>query len=468
MQDIRKPYTRSRSSNDLQSRVEQFEAARYRQDHYDDDPVQIPVRRKRRDIDEMEMYPTRYGGREEELYEEDEEAENRRPVVRRNDRARYSKKRSSLSTVGFIVLVIALVIGVSLYTYVFDKATITIVPKYKDVTDIKQAFLFSQEGSTGTGIPFIVASTSLSRTKTLTLSESRKVEAKASGKITVYNNYDSTPQKLIKNTRFESAQGKIYRINQSIEVPGKKGGTPGSVEVMVYADSVGADYNIETSSFTIPGFKGTARETTFYAKTKTAITGGASGNMQLASISDVNAAKDSLALELDKAIKEESKKMKKDGYIAMYGATEVLYVDNESELLNGGVSTYKVTATANIMFASAPKLAEALAKTFGDYDGSPVRLIYDDTLVFTRKDTDHITGSDTLSIFVEGKPRVIWESNIQNIKDLVKGNNRDEFKPLMKTIDSIESAEISFSPMWLTHFPGDTSKIIVIESLPKR
>lgn len=467
MQDIRKPYTRSRSSNDLQSRVEQFEAARYRRDGYDEDPVQIPVKRKRRDITEMDMYPTRRGGREEDLYDDEEETDERRPL-QRDTRVRYPKKRTSLSTVGFIFVVIALVIGVSLYTYVFDSATITIVPKYKDITEVKQAFLFSKEGTTGTGIPFAVSSTSLSRTKTLTLSESRKVEAKASGKITVYNNYDSAPQKLIKNTRFESSKGKIYRINQSIEIPGKKGTVPGTIDVMIYADSNGADYNIESSNFTIPGFKGTSRESGFYAKTKTPIAGGASGNMSLASLSDLNAAKDSLALELDKAILEESKKIKKEGYIPMYSTTEVTYEDNESEILSGATGVYKVTATAHVMFANSAKLAEALAKTFGDYDNAPVRLAYADTLTYTRKENEHIHGGDSLSIFIEGKPRVVWESNIESIKELVKGNGRDEFKPLMKTIDSIESAEISFSPMWLSHFPSDISKLVVIESLPKR
>ena len=66
MQDIRRPYTRSRYNNDLQSRVEQFESARYRRDDYEDDepPVQIPTRR-RRDIDSMEMYPQKR--REEDL-----------------------------------------------------------------------------------------------------------------------------------------------------------------------------------------------------------------------------------------------------------------------------------------------------------------------------------------------------------------------------------------------------------------
>jgi hypothetical protein len=69
---------------------------------------------------------------------------------------------------------------------------------------------------------------------------------------------------------------------------------------------------------------------------------------------------------------------------------------------------------------------------------------------------------------VEGKPRIIWENDESAIKTTFLGKDRDEFKPLMKTISSIESAEISFSPMWLSSFPNDRTKIKVVESLPKR
>ena len=48
------------------------------------------------------------------------------------------------------------------------------------------------------------------------------MERKASGQIIVYNAYNDNNQKLIKNTRFETPDGKIYRIQASIIVPGTK------------------------------------------------------------------------------------------------------------------------------------------------------------------------------------------------------------------------------------------------------
>lgn len=481
MHDIRKPFTRSSSNphRDLNSRVEQFESRSYRRDDYDDrevyedGPVQIPVKRVRRNVNDMDMYPRNRRRDDEYLYEDQAdpyEATDRRVEDRRAlDQGRRHRQDTQLGTWAFIATVVVLAVGAGLLTYVFNSATVTIVPKYKDITDLNKTVTFTQKSQVLAGeVPFIIATTTVTKNKTLSLSESKKVESKASGKVTIYNNYDTSPQKLIKNTRLESAAGKIYRINQSITVPGKKGDTPGSVEVTVFADSNGTSYNSGPTDFTIPGFKGTPREKTFYGKSKGSLSGGSSGNVSSASLSDMNAAKDELAIELAQEIKASLLKIKKDGYTGLYSASEIIYVDNEQEVLNGVTGTYQVTATGYLMLADSSKLAQSVAMGIRDYASEPVRLGYEDTLSFTRKDSDHIASSTSLSVLIEGKPRVIWVSDVDAIKDVVHGKKRDDFKPIMKGLTSIEGAEINFSPMWLSSFPSDLSKIVVVESLPKR
>ena len=85
------------------------------------------------------------------------------------------------------------------------------------------------------------------------------VEVKASGKIMVYNNFSSEPQRLIIRTRFETKEGLIYRIPESIVVPGKtvKNGveTPGSKEIGVFADEPGDKYNIKRQILISPDLK---------------------------------------------------------------------------------------------------------------------------------------------------------------------------------------------------------------------
>jgi hypothetical protein len=473
MHDIRKPYTRSNSSRDLNSRVEQFETRSYEQDRYDErdsGPVQIPVRRVRRNVNDMDMYPR--SRRREDIYENEEENyEEEQPRGSYRDRVqqvRRSRRESFWGTWAFIAVVVVLAVGAGLLTYVFDSATVTIVPKYKDITDFNKTIVFTQKGTSTEDVPFIISTTSSKKSKTLSLSESKKVESKATGKVIIYNNYDSAPQKLIKNTRLESTAGKIYRINQSVTVPGKVGATPGSIEVTVFADSYGASYNSEPTDFTIPGFKGTPREKSFYARSKVAITGGSSGNVSLASLSDLNAAKDELALELAQEVKADLLKISKEGYVGLYSASEVTYTDNEEAVLKGTTGVYEVTATGYLVLADATKLAHSVALGVRDYSNEPVRLGYTETLVYTRKDSDHIASSTSLAILVEGKPRVIWLSDADAIKEAVKGKKRDDFKPIMKGLSTVISAEIAFSPLWLSTFPTDLTKISVVESLPKR
>lgn len=101
---------------------------------------------------------------------------------------------------------------------------------------------------------------------------------KATGKITVYNNYSTTPQRLILNTRFQSPDGRIYRLATSLMVPGKTimngKETPGSVDAVVIAEEEGAQYDIGPTRFTIPGYIGDPRYESMYGVSMEEITTG--------------------------------------------------------------------------------------------------------------------------------------------------------------------------------------------------
>lgn len=479
MQDIRKPYTRSRSNRNLYTRVEQFESGKYNnEDAYSDEPVHIPIKgqhatreqsvvnrefRNRRNIHDMDMFPraSQQGEYEDDFDQDDGD------IVYKDPRTRYKKSsKGSLGTWIFILVVVLLVVFAGLFTYVLNKATVTVTPKFQDL-DTRKTLIFTQDQNS-TSIPYILASSSISSSKALQLSESKKVETKASGKIVIYNNFDSQPQRLIKNTRFETAAGKIFRISDSVTVPGKSGDKPGTVEVTVYADSYGADYNSGPTDFTIPGFKGTPRYTGFFARSDGAITGGASGNVSLASLADINAAKDELAIELGQKVKEKLMQVKQDGYIGLYTAIDVEYSDNEQELLSGNTSTYQVTATGYLMLADELRLTQALAQDIRDYKNEPVKLGYGDSLTYSIKDTTNLATATSVDVLIEGNPRVIWTTNKEDIQRLFAGKSRSDFKTIMSGISSVQGGEISFSPLWLSSFPTDLNKIKIVEKLPAR
>ena len=130
--------------------------------------------------------------------------------------------------------------------------------------------------TTTTGLSFEVMQLNAEESGLVTATGISSGGQKASGKITVYNNYGSAPQKLITNTRFQTKDGKIYRIKGAISVPGM-----GMTEATVYADQAGEEYNIVPTEFTLPGLKGGARFEKVFAKSKTAMSGGSSGNARV-------------------------------------------------------------------------------------------------------------------------------------------------------------------------------------------
>lgn len=97
---------------------------------------------------------------------------------------------------------------------------------------------------------------------------------RAFGVMTIYNK-QSAPQRLIKNTRFESPEGVVFRITQgSVTVPAMKDGAPGMLSVTIFADETGAKYNIQPTTFKIPGIKGTVAYDLVYGQSAQAMVGG--------------------------------------------------------------------------------------------------------------------------------------------------------------------------------------------------
>ena len=72
---------------------------------------------------------------------------------------------------------------------------------------------------------------------------------KAKGVIQVYNAYSKDPQVLVANTRFISAEGKLFRSLKRVVIPGgtydtKNKLTPGILDIEVVAAETGEEYNI--------------------------------------------------------------------------------------------------------------------------------------------------------------------------------------------------------------------------------
>ena len=136
---------------------------------------------------------------------------------------------------------------------------------------------------------------------------------KAVGTVVIFNN-SSASQKLTRGTRLQASNGLIYLLDSAVTVPAKKivkkQTVMGSVTTTFTASEVGDKYNGGPKDFTLPGFKGTAKFTTIYGRSKGNITGGYSGevpNISQADLSNkINSAKQDMQTDLLTLLKRQA------------------------------------------------------------------------------------------------------------------------------------------------------------------
>ncbi|MEK7643562.1 MAG: hypothetical protein AAB372_03915 [Patescibacteria group bacterium] len=174
--------------------------------------------------------------------------------------------RRAVVAIGAAVILLGLAVS---FVWWNASMTITVVPK-------RAEFDLGEKGIMLT-VPAEELSSSLVKRGEGESLESKTFNEKARGTIIIFNKFSAASQSLVTNTRFETPEGKIYRLQKGVVVPGMSAGKPSSIEAVIIADQPGPSYNIGLTDFTIPGFKGSTKFEKFYGRSKTEMTGGASG-----------------------------------------------------------------------------------------------------------------------------------------------------------------------------------------------
>ena len=165
----------------------------------------------------------------------------------------YQAIQPSYRNLIIIFSVLALVLVLLVLYFALSQATITVTPAYANqrIGFIVQVLDKSKVGDGPLGtqkIPGLLKDVTVSASREFDSSQNENTSGKASGKITIINNYTQN-QPLVATTRFQSPEGLIFRLPQTIVVPAKS-----KMEVTVVADQPGAQYEIGPSKFSIPGF----------------------------------------------------------------------------------------------------------------------------------------------------------------------------------------------------------------------
>ena len=376
----------------------------------------------------------------------------------------FGKLRKKQWIFGAIIVLVIGVFIVSMMT-VFSSATIVINPKNQNI-DVDMKIEASRELTKGS-VRYEIIKLAKSNTVSVPAAGEEMAELKASGKIIIYNNFSEEPQRLIVRTRFESPEGFIYRIPESVVVPGKTikngVGTPGSIEVTIFADEAGEKYNIKKTDFTIPGFKNDAvRFKNFYARSTTNIEGGFVGKQKTVLPADKQTALQNIDTETNANLEKELASKVPEGLVLLPGAIQ--FKSSELPTKEDGSSSVlmgkEVTAYAfmlNIKDLSDMITNEYVSK-LSEWENIK-HIIKDFSLLNITGLPDNFETADKISLQIKGETKIWADINNDLIKQKLLGAPKNEVQKIMDEFIGISSITSTIKPMWKKTFPKDSPRI---------
>jgi hypothetical protein len=352
----------------------------------------------------------------------------------------------------------------------FAQTTLLVIPKSEVVKLEEELALVAYKEPADDTLGFSVMEVTLDDSVEVMATGTKTVTAKASGTIIVYNE-QTTDQRLIKNTRFQSPTGKIYRINDSIVVPkartvsGKL--TPGTLEVVVYADEAGPDYNSQPTDFTVPGLKDLPQYSKVYARSKTALSGGASGTVKIVSDQAMRAAQEQLRVSLETKLRT---KARSDISPSQVTYEKAFLIEIQDAVLSTSTASeddravVRATGSLYLPVFDREALARAIARAvIPTYKGEPVAVTNIDALRFTLGEMSgkELWESVEIPFVVSGNPEIVWKVDETIMKNAVLGRAEKDFKLLFNDFRNVERVKATIRPFWKNTYPTDPKDVVV-------
>lgn len=294
---------------------------------------------------------------------------------------------------------------------------------------------------------------------------------KASGTIIIYNNYSDRPQRLLEETRFEDPSGRIYKLakGNDVIVPGQTvvdgEVVPGALEVVVYADEPGADYNQDPTDFVIPGFRSGPKFDGFYARSVGPIEGGWSGEKPALTSEQEAEIVEKLRTEAVKQAQLEADYRIPEGYYAL--ASGVNYDWGELNFAEGSVDgMVRVVLSVNVRFVlvredELEKGILAAALSLEEQGESDLVVVNFDSLTYDIE-TGEEDENDYLSVRVTGDVRLRWFLSKSEIAQLSAGKSQAELRSVLERQPEIKSLEAEITPAWVRTMPKNLERITVL------
>jgi hypothetical protein len=375
-----------------------------------------------------------------------------------------------------VAIISVIAVAALIFIFMFRSTTVTVTPKSQSIVLTGSPALTAYpaaSAATGT-LTYTVQASDLEDSDVVQAQGTTTLPAaKASGNITVVNNYSASSVRLIKNTRFETPDGLVFRTPADIVIPGKTAAAPGQVQITVIADQNGEQYNVgPVAHFTLPGLESNAAMyANVYAESTAAMTGGSSGGdtpgiapaALAAAISDVRARLAAKAQSAANAAPSSD--------VFTVPALQITYQDLPNTMeAGGGVRIHESAHVVSIAFPAtlfAQMVAQSSVSSVADAGTASLTLIPGTGFaVQLATSSTAVLGTDPIDFSLSGNAQIVWSVDAAALAQALAGRDQGAFTTIVNSFAGIEEAHARIEPFWKSSFPANASDIKIVVTAP--
>lgn len=385
------------------------------------------------------------------------------------------KKKRRFSYTLALILCVAIVLtgfGISVAT---GGATITVFPKNRTVT--VNAEFTAYRDKQPEELTYEILTLEATGERQVTATGQEEVVTQATGIIEIIK---TTPgaERLIKNTRFATSDGKVFRIQESVVVPGAVNNDAGElqsgrIQAEVFADEAGEEYNLSANTrFTIPGFEESGLTELFNsvsAVNPEAFTGGFDGPRFIIDEDELATSRQALQQELRDSLLTKIADSQPTGFTAFDNSIAITYEALPAVQYGDTLVTIREQAILQIPLFRSTDLASFIAKeTIVGYNLSEgVRIANPEEIRFSylspTTSQSVIANEDSLSFKIVGNTEIVWTYDAEDIIANLVGKEDTAHTVVLGQYPGIERSTIDIKPFWTRTFPSDEAKITLTE-----
>lgn len=386
-----------------------------------------------------------------------------------------SKKGPWLWSMVSLVLLAGVVFGG--YFFLRPEAIIEIQPQ--QATQTVRLSLVGTTDASGSGVS--VPARYVEEEKTIRLSREATGKdtdgngLKARGTIVISNAFSEAAQSLVATTRFETADGRLYRLVSGVTVPGTKteGGktVPGMVEAQVMADKAGTKSNLDSgTTFAIPGFKGGPKFEKITAESKGAFTGG-EDSATAATLSVSGADLENARL----AAMEEAKKTVINGLVSRIQSGEIA-LEPSFEVVTIGIPSAPTEGMAVERFDYEARfqvrgfiISEAAIRNIFDKETTESAGVVLRPHRYALSYGSVLSNFETKRVDLTVESRILFRAPLDEavLKNALLGLDEAGIRNYLETHPEVKRLQVEFKPkVFIATIPNDPARVTVNLSEP--